>query len=58
MWFSDTDLHSTSNAAYQAGTPFSGITDDFDGDTRSSTAPCIGADEYVLTNMAYSSPRR
>ncbi|HOJ05892.1 MAG TPA: BNR-repeat neuraminidase N-terminal domain-containing protein, partial [Bacteroidota bacterium] len=54
-WQSTTDNHSTSLAAYQAGTPFSGITDDYDGDTRSSTVPSIGADEYLLTNMAYSS---
>ncbi|HOJ05853.1 MAG TPA: BNR-repeat neuraminidase N-terminal domain-containing protein, partial [Bacteroidota bacterium] len=52
---SATDLHSTSLTGYQAGTPVSGYTDDYDNDTRSSTVPCIGADEYLLTNMAYSS---
>jgi hypothetical protein len=26
--------------------PFAGVTDDFDGDTRSATVPSIGADEY------------
>ncbi|MBE0642558.1 MAG: hypothetical protein IH600_00585, partial [Bacteroidetes bacterium] len=54
-WFSDQDLHSTSIAAYQTGLPFTGITTDFDGQTRSATTPCIGADEYVLSNMAFAS---
>ncbi|MCZ7556704.1 MAG: hypothetical protein M5R41_09925 [Bacteroidia bacterium] len=42
---SDTDLHSSSDAAYQAGLYFAGVTDDFDGDTRLAN-PCIGADEF------------
>jgi len=54
-WTSATNLHSVSIAAYAAGTPVAGVADDYDGDTRSSTTPCIGADEFSLTNMAYSS---
>ena len=52
-WAGTADNHSSSLAAYQTGIPVTGITDDFDGDTRSSTVPCRGADEYILTNMAY-----
>jgi hypothetical protein len=54
-WFTATDLHSTSLAAYQAGVPFTGITDDYDGNTRSTTMPCMGADEFVVAPMAYAS---
>jgi hypothetical protein len=42
---SETDLHSSSDDAYQAGIYFAGVTDDFDGDTRLAN-PCIGADEF------------
>jgi hypothetical protein len=54
-WTSGTNLHSVSIAAYNAGIPVTGVTDDFDGDTRSGTTPCIGADEFTLTNMVYGS---
>jgi len=42
---SETDLHSSSDAGYQAGLYFPGVTDDFDGETR-LVNPCIGADEF------------
>ncbi|MDX9759866.1 MAG: BNR-repeat neuraminidase N-terminal domain-containing protein, partial [Bacteroidota bacterium] len=45
-YVSNTDLHSRSIVGYQAGTPVAGVTTDFDGQPRSATAPCIGADEY------------
>jgi hypothetical protein len=45
-FISATDLHSRSHVGYQAGIPFAGVTDDFDGDLRSATVPSIGADEY------------
>ena len=37
-----------------AGAPYPGILTDIDGDQRSASMPCIGADEYVLawTEMA------
>ena len=54
-FFSNVDLHSTSLNAYQKAVPVVGITDDFDGDTRSTTVPCIGADEFTVSTMAYSS---
>src|SRR6185437_7761522 len=41
------DLHETSGAVYQAGTPIGNVTVDIDGDARPSTKPCIGADEFV-----------
>lgn len=43
-------LHINTSVATQAqngGTPIIGITDDFDGDVRSTTTPDIGADEFV-----------
>ena len=40
-----TDPHSRSHVGYQAGVPFTGVTDDYDSETRGA-APCIGADEY------------
>jgi len=43
---STTDLHSRSHVGYQAGTPFAGITNDYDGDSRNVLTPSIGADEY------------
>ena len=51
---SSTDLHiSASNTALNnAGTPIAGITTDFDGDTRSTTTPEIGADEIATVVAA------
>ncbi len=46
---SATDLHLISQANCQLsdlGTPISGITTDFDGDTRSESTPDMGADEF------------
>lgn len=34
------------------GTPVAGVTTDYDGDSRSAIAPCIGADEFPLSNNA------
>jgi alpha-tubulin suppressor-like RCC1 family protein len=34
------------------GTPIAGVTDDYDGDPRSATAPMIGADEILLPDIA------
>ncbi|MBD2723738.1 Ig-like domain-containing protein [Hymenobacter armeniacus] len=44
---SATDLHTFSAALNNAGVPVSGVTVDIDGDTRSTTTPDIGADEYT-----------
>jgi len=41
------DLHSYQIDIYNAGTPITGITTDIDGDTRSTTNPSIGADEFI-----------
>jgi hypothetical protein len=38
------------------GTPIAGITTDFDGDTRSTTAPDLGADEGAFTPQDLSGP--
>ncbi|MFC2111514.1 right-handed parallel beta-helix repeat-containing protein, partial [Bacteroidota bacterium] len=43
---SATDLHTSNAFINNAGTPIAGITNDIDGDTRHSTTPDIGADEY------------
>ncbi|HSN75970.1 MAG TPA: hypothetical protein VL334_12920, partial [Anaerolineae bacterium] len=54
QFVSTTDLHINPSALMieaspvsGAGTPIAGITDDFDGDTRSLSAPDIGADEFA-----------
>ncbi len=47
---SATDLHLTTSgncSLNNAGTPISGITTDYDGATRSTTTPDIGADEFT-----------
>ncbi|MFO1441450.1 MAG: hypothetical protein U1F81_24235 [Verrucomicrobiaceae bacterium] len=36
------------------GVPVSGVTTDFDGDVRSTTAPWIGADELILPDISVS----
>lgn len=41
-----TDLHVKNKNLNNTGTPISGITDDFDGDTRNPSTPDIGADEF------------
>ncbi len=38
------------------GTTVSGITDDFDGDTRNVTTPDIGADEFIGTPLDLTGP--
>jgi hypothetical protein len=48
-----TDLHIGNTGLKGKGTPVTGITDDIDGEARSSTAPSIGADElYPAANDA------
>jgi hypothetical protein len=46
---SDTDLHTSSLALDNKGTPCPEVTTDIDGELRSLTTPDIGADEYTLT---------
>ncbi|SHI33088.1 hypothetical protein SAMN02745146_0554 [Hymenobacter daecheongensis DSM 21074] len=52
QFVSATNLHSTSPALNNAGVPVAGITVDFDGQTRSTTTPDIGADEFSLLDLA------
>ena len=48
LYVSATDLHITpASPLVAAGTPIAGVTIDFDNETRSATAPAIGADELV-----------
>ncbi len=47
LFTSSTDLHCNSAAINNAGTPITGITTDIDGQTRSTTTPDIGADEFT-----------
>jgi hypothetical protein len=52
QFISTTDLHiQPSSPASNAGVPVAGITDDFDGQTRSPTTPEIGADELPIGNL-------
>jgi len=47
LYVSTTDLHLTAGSpCLNTGTPIAGITNDYDGNTRSATTPDIGADEY------------
>ncbi len=47
-YVSSSDLHAGSVSIFNAGTPIAEVPYDFDGDIRSTTAPCIGADEFIL----------
>ncbi|GEM_PF-2055134 len=56
---SATDLHIPSSTVTQlesGGVPISGITLDFDGDTRNVTTPDIGADEFAGTPIDLIGP--
>jgi hypothetical protein len=48
---SDTDLHAYTRWMAKKGTPLSEITDDIDGDPRSTEHPDIGADEFSTGTM-------
>ncbi len=49
LFTSTTDLHLLAGSpAIGTGTPVAGVTIDFDGETRSATAPAIGADEFIV----------
>ncbi|MCB0737019.1 MAG: PKD domain-containing protein [Bacteroidetes bacterium] len=45
-FISNTDLHVSNIGINGKATPYSIVTDDIDGETRSSTTPDIGADEF------------
>ncbi|MCX6352571.1 MAG: hypothetical protein NTX03_12050 [Bacteroidetes bacterium] len=45
-----TDLHASSPYINNAGTPLSAVTTDFDKQTRSTTFPDMGADEFTIPN--------
>ena len=47
LFISDTNLHTSDIYLNAAGSPITGITTDFDGQTRNSTTPDIGADEFT-----------
>ncbi|MBK7850363.1 MAG: T9SS type A sorting domain-containing protein [Bacteroidetes bacterium] len=46
-FLSPSDLHSSSVAMDNHGTPLASVTDDIDGEARNGTTPDIGADEYI-----------
>ena len=50
LYYTASNLHALSGAIYGKGTPYSGVTTDIDGDTRSSSTPTIGADEFTPVN--------
>jgi len=47
-FYSDDNLHVSGSSLNNQGTPVAGITVDYDGQTRSTTTPDIGADEYKI----------
>ena len=47
IFYSTSDLHVKEISLNRAGSPISGITDDIDGESRNSTNPDIGADEFT-----------
>jgi len=47
-FYSDDNLHVSGSSLNNMGTPVTGITLDYDGQTRSTTTPDIGADEYKI----------
>lgn len=47
-FYSDENLHVSGSSLNNMGTPISGITEDIDGQTRSTTTPDIGADEFTI----------
>lgn len=58
LFVSATDLHLTQASPLNGmATPIAGITTDFDGETRSATAPDIGADEIAVAgSVQFASP--
>jgi len=54
MFFSNTDLHVSNPLMDNLGTPDIDVTDDFDGQPRSSLTPDIGADEFSILNTDLS----
>jgi hypothetical protein len=51
---SATNLHTSSFDLNNNGTPISGVTTDFDGETRNTSTPDIGADEFNLLALDLS----
>lgn len=47
LFYNSADLHVQNALANNIGTPLAGITTDIDGQTRSTTTPDAGADEYT-----------
>ncbi|MGI8436352.1 MAG: Calx-beta domain-containing protein [Chthoniobacterales bacterium] len=58
LFVSAADLHLTQASTLNGmATPIAGITTDFDGETRSATAPDIGADEIAVAgSVQFASP--
>jgi PKD repeat protein len=52
-FFGVDDLHTCDPALASAGIPVTGVTTDYDGETRSLISPSIGADEFAV-NPVYS----
>ena len=50
LYYSATNLHTLSGSINGKATPFSGVTKDIDGQTRNSSTPDIGADEFTPVN--------
>lgn len=48
VFYSNDNLHTNTSALNGAGTPITGISIDIDGETRNSSSPDIGADEFSI----------
>lgn len=51
LYTSANDLHANAFVVNNTGTPIIGVSDDIDGNTRSLTAPDMGADEFTPTGF-------
>ena len=51
QFVSTTDLHTQSISLNNAGVPVAGITVDFDGETRNTSTPDIGGDEFTPASL-------
>ncbi|NVO02064.1 MAG: T9SS type A sorting domain-containing protein [Bacteroidetes bacterium] len=58
LFLSVTDLHTNNNLLYGMGIPLTSVSTpviiDIDGQSRSVTTPCIGADEFTINDLGVS----
>ena len=58
LFISSTNLHTNNNLLFGMGIPLTSVSTpvliDIDGETRSISAPCIGADEFTINDLGVS----